>query len=281
MFQAIRKRITPSTVIATLALVLAMSGGAYAARKYLITSTKQISPKVLKQLTGKAGPAGKNGTNGTNGAPGATGPAGPSGPAGAGTQGEKGKEGEKGVEGKQGPPGPTEFKVLPKGQSETGSWSILADKEDAHYFTAISFPIPLAENDKPCESPRTGVEPYEAALCGAEVHYVNETGNEEPVFNAETFEYEPTGKATSACPGTAAEPAAIPGNLCIYQGHGILGAEEVHSGLAQAIIAPANSELNFAGFDPGAGLSGAILKMGPHEEHPVAAWGTWAVTAAE
>ena len=43
-----RFRPTPSAVIATIALVFAMSGGAYAAKKYLISSTKQISPSVLK-----------------------------------------------------------------------------------------------------------------------------------------------------------------------------------------------------------------------------------------
>ena len=56
-----RFRPTPSGVIATIALVFAMSGGAYAAKKYLITSTKQISPSVLKSLKGAAG---KNGAIG-------------------------------------------------------------------------------------------------------------------------------------------------------------------------------------------------------------------------
>jgi len=46
MFSAMRKRmrVSPTTMIATLALVLAMTGGAYAASRYVITSTKQISP---------------------------------------------------------------------------------------------------------------------------------------------------------------------------------------------------------------------------------------------
>ena len=56
MFSAIRRRVrvTPSGVVAVFALVLAMSGGAYAAGRYAITSTKQISPKVLKALAGRA-----------------------------------------------------------------------------------------------------------------------------------------------------------------------------------------------------------------------------------
>jgi hypothetical protein len=67
----IRPRLTYANVAATLALVFSMSGGALAASHYLISSKKQISPKVLKELKGNAG------------AKGATGPAGAQGPAGA------------------------------------------------------------------------------------------------------------------------------------------------------------------------------------------------------
>ncbi len=91
MFSAIRKRVTYANVAMTLALVFAMSGGAYAAGKYLITSTKQISPKVLKSLVGKAG------------APGAQGPVGPAGPSGAqGPAGANGKDGANGANGTDG-----------------------------------------------------------------------------------------------------------------------------------------------------------------------------------
>ena len=101
VFRALRERIhlSPTTVIATLALVFAMTGGAYAAKKYLITSTKQISPKgdMLKALQGKAGPAGANGP---------AGPVGPQGPAGGpGGKGENGKEGAAGKNGENGKPG--------------------------------------------------------------------------------------------------------------------------------------------------------------------------------
>jgi len=89
-----RRRLSYANVTATLALVFAMSGGAMAANHYLITSTKQISPKVLKKLTGKPG------ANGTNGATGATGPTGSLGAAGA-----KGEKGETGLKGEKGEPG--------------------------------------------------------------------------------------------------------------------------------------------------------------------------------
>src|ERR1700691_1348608 len=98
MFSALRRRIhlSPAMVIAGLAVVFAMTGGAYAAKKYLITSTKQISPSVLKQLQGKAG---------AGGAAGAQGPAGPAGPAGPGGPGGKGEKGERGESGQSGTPG--------------------------------------------------------------------------------------------------------------------------------------------------------------------------------
>lgn len=92
MNSKIRNRLTYANVVATLALVFAMSGGALAASRYLITSTKQISPKVLKQLKG-----GKEGS---------AGPAGPAGPAGAtGNAGSTGKEGVSGKTGDKGEAG--------------------------------------------------------------------------------------------------------------------------------------------------------------------------------
>lgn len=135
MFSAVRKRITYTNVALTLALVFAMTGGAYAAKKYLITSTKQISPKVLAQLKGKAGAqgpagpagsagpagptgaAGAKGENGSNGKEGANGAIGPTGPAGAtGTTGPTGPTGTTGPEGVCS----TSSCMLPKGATETG-----------------------------------------------------------------------------------------------------------------------------------------------------------------
>ena len=81
-----RRRINYANITATVALFFAMSGGALAAKRYLLNSTKQINPKVLRALKGKAGPTGPAGVNGGNGSPGV-----------------QGKEGPAGKEGKPGP----------------------------------------------------------------------------------------------------------------------------------------------------------------------------------
>jgi hypothetical protein len=76
-----RPKLTYANVLATLALFFALGGSAIAAREYLITSTKQISPKVLKTLRGRTGPVGAVGPKGDTGAPGAQGGVGPAGPS--------------------------------------------------------------------------------------------------------------------------------------------------------------------------------------------------------
>jgi len=62
-----RRHLSYANVAATLAVVISMSGGALAADHYLINSTKQISPKVIKKLTGKRGPSGREGAQGKEG----------------------------------------------------------------------------------------------------------------------------------------------------------------------------------------------------------------------
>jgi hypothetical protein len=59
--------------VALIALFIAMGGTALAAHHYLIESTKQINPKVLKKLRGKTGPEGPRGLQGLQGPQGATG----------------------------------------------------------------------------------------------------------------------------------------------------------------------------------------------------------------
>jgi hypothetical protein len=79
-----RRRPGYAEVAATLALLFSVTGGALAAGHYLITSTKQISPRVLTKLKGRRGATGRRGPRGVYGP---KGPTGPKGPAGVGLDG--------------------------------------------------------------------------------------------------------------------------------------------------------------------------------------------------
>jgi hypothetical protein len=275
MFSALRRRlhVSPATAIATLALVFAMTGGAYAAKKYLITSTKQISPSVLKSLKGKTGPAGPAGPAGAAGAgvagaPGPQGPAGPGGPAGAagangtsvtsavlakGSPGckEGGSEftsvsgkttacnGEKGAKGETGEPWPAGG-TLPKGATETGAWLAPASSEKefpATELASISFPIPLAK-----------------ALDAGHVHYIT-------VGEVEKSEL-PEG-----CAGTAEAPQPEEGFLCVFEG----GLSAPLGGVENVFILTPGM---FAG---GAGTTGSVFLFESKKAESHFA-GTWAVT---
>jgi hypothetical protein len=72
---------SPAVVIASLALFAGLGGTAAAAHHFLITSTRQIKPSVLRALhgaAGRAGPTGASGPSGPQGPAGTQGPAGPS-----------------------------------------------------------------------------------------------------------------------------------------------------------------------------------------------------------
>lgn len=259
MLQKLGKHVSPTSAVAVLALVLAMSGGALAATHYVITSTKQISPKVLKSLKGASGKNGVNGANGANGGQGpagATGAAGPQGPAGPqGAPGVPGKDGKEGKEGKGGTTGFTE--TLPSGMTETGTWSARFEAvAEGNTTSAISFAIPLV-----------------APLGETAVHYLpvepcnGLTGEELTACEAAEKERE------AVCPGNAEEPKAVAGNLCVYEG--VLRGPEGGAAFISKITPPANVK------EEGAGTSGAIAEIhfaGPEEEFALFQ-GSWAVTA--
>jgi collagen triple helix repeat protein len=98
-------RPSAATIITMAALFFALGGTAVASH-FLITSTGQIKPSVLKTLRGSNGPAGPAGVQGATGATGSAGPEGPVGKEGpSGKEGARGPEGKEGKEGKEGPSG--------------------------------------------------------------------------------------------------------------------------------------------------------------------------------
>jgi hypothetical protein len=117
--KVLRRRPSPATVLAGLALFVALGGTSYAVTQLPPNSvgTAQVRDhSLLKQdfragvlLRGERGLTGKTGATGLQGPQGATGPQGPAGPTGAagakGATGEQGAQGVQGIQGVQGPAG--------------------------------------------------------------------------------------------------------------------------------------------------------------------------------
>jgi hypothetical protein len=282
--------------VAILALVMALVGGAYAAGGLTKSQEKQVT-KIAKKYAGKSGapgatgPAGTNGTNGTNGKDGAPGAKGENGTD--GTDGENGKSvvsvtasgctaggfgyeiegslvkhsvcnGEEGEAGEDGEnvtntaisanpanahckEGGAELKVgagtptyactgspwtaggtLPANSTEEGAWAFTVAAENNEFQkylgrAGISFGIPLAS------------EPTTVLLKEGE-------------------------GGTTECPGTAEEPKAKSGFLCVYT--------ELAAGLNQALLGASGSK-----FGAIVGFTGIQAS-----EQGGMAFGSWAVT---
>jgi hypothetical protein len=226
---------TAGFIIAIVALVAALGGGAYAASGGLTGKQKKEVEKIAKSVskpgktgaTGPAGPAGAQGSAGGKGDQGATGA--------PGSPGAPGEEGERGPVGSPWTAGGT----LPAGKTETGSWVVLG--EGSLGLAQISFPIPLTEAAA-------------NAIDSAHVHYVA-VGDVVPAGCAD---------------GTAAAPAAAPGNLCVYEAAG------------EFENPPFILKSAAAGVEFGASTAGAVLfGEGPLGGSLGDVAGTWAVTAPE
>lgn len=183
----LRHRFGAPGVIAVIALVLAMAGGALAASGALSGKQKKEVEKIAKKFQG-AGPAGPAGL---------AGPAGPGG--GKGATGSKGANGNDGAKGATGSPWVPD-RTLPEGATETGAWSFgplptgtLTSSATGGVSVPISFPVPLA-----------------AELPVANVHYVTKAQQIAGTVPAEC--------SVGATKGSASAPLAESGNLCVFEG---------------------------------------------------------------
>lgn len=215
MFGKVKKHLTPSIFIALIALVFAVTGGAFAAsshgggsggRASITTAsvsraggnTLAITAKKKKKATSTRGPAGPKGATGATGPAGAQGAAGAAGPAGAkgenGAKGEKGEQGTAGTNGTNGTNGTIGFtKTLPSGETLKGDWSLTGVAQGEFFegllTTAVSFGIPLVE-------------------APAAVHLIPAPTESGGVV---TFPTPPGG-----CTGNVSSPGAEKGNLCVF-----------------------------------------------------------------
>jgi hypothetical protein len=299
MFSALRKQITPTTVLAFVALVFAVTGGAFAATggsgsggggssggsgsnsatasvghsTTVATAAKSKAKPKIK--TGPRGPGGPAGKNGTNGAPGATGPAGPTGPAGgAGPEGPAGTTGTSvtsatvpansstcnklggsefksasgittACNGKEGKEGTFGGQTLPAGKTLTGVYAASGFSEVkfpeagfARAVVGISFALPLSAAD----------------VDGLRNSYISPA-------ESETEEESKWAAAIKEgyCKGSAQNPAAAEGNLCIF----------------------GESEENILARGVSSGRAGFSIQAFPAAKGAFFVVGTWAVTASE
>jgi Collagen triple helix repeat (20 copies) len=293
-----RKHFGIPGVIAVFALVFAMAGGAWAAKKYVITSTNQIKPSVLKSLQGKAGPQGPAGSNGSAGAKGDAGPKGDNGAKGdtgtagsAGTPGTAGKsivtgtiaagpECEKGgvsvevegsgvkkpvCNGKEGSPW-TAGGVLPPEKTETGTWGV-SRATAGTATTPIGFTLPLEQEPEMV---------FVQLTFGATAEELS-TEEAELVFED---------AAEHGCPGILnGVPQAEPGKLCVYGNYmlqiqsGGTPLTQVHYAEGQQLFSgtPTKPKPNGSGVAPGISLVGTSMKM--ICAAACEGIGVWAVTA--
>ncbi len=240
--------------------------------------------------TGPAGPQGPAGANGKDGANGANGKDGTSGTAGSsvtaaklnpgnancadggsefkagatttfacnGAEGEAGEEGEKGEKGDEGSPW-TLGGTLPSGATETGTWGfgpMLASQ--VPFVSEAAEPTEAEENREFAEKIESLNNPLRVMISFAiplaeklpdpQVHYLDQgypTG-----ASAEEIEN---------CPGSAADPQAKKGHLCVYVANRSAAFPDPEGSFVQSTV-PLDP-VNEGGTKPGASTTGAYLPM--------------------
>lgn len=304
----IGKHINPASVLALVALVFAVTGGAYAASGSgsgsgsggggsVSHATARVAKSKKKPVSsGKPGPRGPQGPAGPVGVTGAAGPAGPAGPA--GSKGETGSAGSNGLSGSSG----ESVKVAAASNSEcpaggaklsngTGSEKVCDGAEGEPGPKGATGSPWSPENKLPAGATETGAwEIASSELVGKSM--VNFPIEVSPAITAAHVVVikEPTeeqaGKkeypaAPTGCKGNADEPGAEKGYLCLF----IMRTEKGSTGYAGLTITnmsdPGNDKSGVPGTSGEVGLTGLRigirnLEAATEETHAI---GTWAVTA--
>ena len=234
-----RRRLSSAHVLAFVAVVLSLTGGAYAASRIgardiktgAVSSraikdrsvySRDLSSGVRRALAQRAG-TGKTGPKGDKGDRGARGP-----------RGYRGYRGATGPTGPQGPAGPLP-ESLPGGRTARGTYVVSGSPAaaGAELETGESFAFAPAAAPAP--------------------HFVAEGAT-----------------APAECPGTAAAPAAAAGHLCVY--------EATRGGLAGSVTVFDPAQGRDAGAGK-AGRFGFGLRFVADAAGPLRSSGSWAVTA--
>ncbi len=270
---------TAGFIISIVALVAALSGGAYAASGGLTGKQKKEVEKIAKSVskpgkTGATGPAGTTGAKGETGATGGQGPQG--GPGGQGEPGAKGETGAAGASGTEGNPGisPTVVELSPTaaGKCEGVGGVKVIGVEPGEEGSACNGKNGTngtgGGGEYPEHLPAGRTMSGYWQILGAASPQIGTFGAVTTisfplplaVATSETVlvkESDPSQVEEEKCPGTGEEPKASAGVLCLY----VLGN---------------NSETEPLTLKAGAGKAfGAELVFEPSDK----GFGSWAVTA--
>ncbi len=226
MLRRIQNRLgTAGLIVSVCAVVLAIGGTALAASAALSGKQKKEVEKIAKKYAGKPGApgaAGANGTNGTNGKDGTNGAPGSDGASVTGTVispgnaecaskagGVKYTLGAASTPVCNGKAGTFSTEALPPGQTLSGIWGL---------------EIAPIEKEEELKGGEIGLEtisyPIRVNPAPTKLIWVKAAGNQALVVNPENGAFveliEEADEVQAVCPGNAANPQAVAGNVCMY-----------------------------------------------------------------
>ena len=282
MLKKVRKQITPATVMAFVALVFAITGGAFAAtgggsggsspsHATLTASAAKAKAKTKAGPRGPAGPKGATGATGATGPAGATGPGGPAGPAGGtGLTGNTGSNGTSVTSKEQstgtlGPckAGGSEFTSASGATYACNGAKGATGPEGPSGSFGGPLPPEKTETGTWSVAPgiATGFSAFVAVSFPAPLEAVIQNEHEHVFFVTEA---EANSKANANCPGNAEDPQAAVGDFCFYVGS---GENLKYEGTSSPAFRAAT-----------VGTSGGFVSLGATAQ-PAYGSGAWAVTA--